>query len=184
MISRAQSRHRSILCSLSVSHQHHLAPHPIPQNPAVCVNLNPTHAPLLLRPKSRLPNSSPPQLDPEDPLHSAQDLLIRRRRAPLKILHNRHRRVALGCEIFLRHFRRDLVPPLHDRLSDFQAYGLRLDDLVASVDFGQMLAFDGGFLGTEMSVRAGEKGEEGQYCVGAGELLLCGDDCTAALGSV
>jgi hypothetical protein len=106
----------------------------------------------LLGRKSRLPNIGPTQLDAQYPLHRAQHFLVRGRRASLKVLHYRHGRVALGRKILLCHLRRDLVSPANDCLPDVEANGLRLDDLIASVDFGEVLAFDRGFLKSMLAI--------------------------------
>lgn len=94
-----------------------------------------------------LPDVRPPQLDVEHALHRAEHLLVGRGGAALKVLDHRHGRVALGGQLLLRHLVPFLVPAALDRLGDLHAYRLRLDDVVASVDFGQVLAFDGGGAG-------------------------------------
>ena len=103
------------------------------------------HTLLLLRSKPRRPNITPPQLNTKHPLHSPQNLLIRRRRPPLEIRHNTLRRVTLGREILLRHLRLHLLSLLGDHAADFFADCVGLDDVVAAVDFREVLAFDAGF---------------------------------------
>lgn len=94
--------------------------------------------------KLLLPNITPPQLHIQHPLHGTQNLLIRIRRPALKVLHDRGRRVAFGRQLLLRHLVGLLVASLLDRVGDLCAYCLGLDDVFRSVDFGEMLAFDGG----------------------------------------
>lgn len=91
-----------------------------------------------------LPDVRTPQLDVEHALHRAEHLLVGRGGAALKVLDHRHGRVALGRQLLLRHLVPFLVAAAPDRLRDLHAYRLGLHDVVASVDFGQVLAFDGG----------------------------------------
>ncbi len=100
---------------------------------------------LLLRSKSRRPNIIPPQLNSQHPLHTRQNLLIGSRRAALKISDDALSGVALGREVLLGHFWVHLLALVGDGGANFLADGGGLDDVVAAVDFGEMLAFDAGF---------------------------------------
>jgi len=102
---------------------------------------------LLLRTKLRSANIAPPQLDAQNPLHARQDLLVRGSGAPLEISDDARRRVALGGQVLLGHLGLHLLPPLRDDGAHFLADGARLDDIVGSVDLGQMLTFDTWFGG-------------------------------------
>lgn len=95
----------------------------------------------LFRPKPGRSNVSPPQLDSQHSLQITQDLLIRLRRPVLITLHHRLRRITLGRQILLCHLRLHLVPPFHNRLCNLLSDRLGLDDVVFTVNFGQMLPF-------------------------------------------
>lgn len=98
----------------------------------------------LLR-KLGLTNLVTPQDDIEHPLHRTEHLLVRRRTPPLEIGNDGRRGVALCSEVLLRHGATLVVlrggAGLRDRLADLDADGFGLDDVVASVDFRQVLAF-------------------------------------------
>lgn len=91
-----------------------------------------------------LPNLVPPQYHIEYPLHVPQQLLIRRRSPPLEVGHNIRRSVALCGQIFLRHGGAFIVlgfaARLRNGLANHGADGFGLDDVVRTIDFGQMLA--------------------------------------------
>jgi hypothetical protein len=89
-----------------------------------------------------LPDVRAPQLDVQHSFHGAQHLLVGSGGAALKVLHDGDCGVALGGQVLLREFEALLVPSTFDGLADLDADGLGLDDVVASVDFGQVLAFD------------------------------------------
>ena len=99
---------------------------------------------LLLRPKSRRSNITPPQLNAQCLLHGRENLLIRCRRPPLEIRHNALCGVAFGRQILLRHLRLHLLALVRDDTADLLADRVGLDDIIASVDLGEMLAFDTG----------------------------------------
>jgi hypothetical protein len=94
--------------------------------------------------KSRCPNITPPQLNTQNLLHTSQNLLIRRRTTPLKVRHDTLGGIALRRQILLRHLRLHLLPLLTDDCADFLSDRGGLDDVVASVDFREALAFDAG----------------------------------------
>lgn len=90
-----------------------------------------------------LPDVGTPQLDVQHPFHGAQHLLVGGGGAAFKVLHDGDGGVALGGQVLLRELEALLVPSSLDGLADLDADGLGLDDVVAAVDFGQVLAFDG-----------------------------------------
>jgi hypothetical protein len=100
---------------------------------------------LFLRTKSRCANITSPQLNTENLLHRCQNLLIRGRRSALEVRDDTLCGIAFGRQILLRHFRLHLLSLLGDGIADFLADRVGLDDVVAAVNFGEMLAFDTGF---------------------------------------
>ena len=84
------------------------------------------------------------ELDVQHSLHGAEDLLVRCGAASLHVLHDSDGGVALGSELLLGHLVALLCAAALDGVTDLEADGLGLDDVIASVDLGQMLAFDGG----------------------------------------
>jgi len=121
-----------------------------------CSYLFPIPPSTLLR-KFRLPHLLPPQHHIQHPLHRTQHLLIRRRRPLLKLRHHRWRRIALCRQVLLRHrlalFILAVRPRRLDGVADARADGLGLDDVVGPVDFGEVLAFESGFGGLNVSGR-------------------------------
>lgn len=99
---------------------------------------------LLLRRELRLSNALAPQLHVENSLHVRQYLLVRRRCSSLKVLHDTDRCVAFRRELLLRHLVSFFSAALLDRFADLGSDGLGLDDLVAAINFGEMLAVLGG----------------------------------------
>lgn len=83
------------------------------------------------------------ELDVEHTLHGAEDLLVGCRGATLEVLDDGHGGVALGGQLLLGHLVALLGTAALDRVSDGVAHGLRLDDVVAAVDLGQVLALGG-----------------------------------------
>jgi len=106
-----------------------------------------SHPALLLWSKSRLTNITTPQLNTQHSLHSRQDLLIRSGRASFKVCHDTLGSVTLCSQVLLRHLGVHQLPLVGDGGSDFLADGGGLDDVVAAVDFGEVLAFDAGLGG-------------------------------------
>ena len=98
-----------------------------------------------------LSNLIPPQYHIEDPLHCAQQLLVRRGGTPLKVCDYRRRGIALGGQILLGHGGTLVVlrfaAGFLNGVADAGAYGFRLDNLVGSVDFCEVLSFDSRFRG-------------------------------------
>ena len=116
--------------------------HPLslfPAPPPILVSISS----LFLLPKSRLPNIAPPQLNIQHPLHRTQHLLVRRRSTPLHILHYGDGGITLCCELLLRHFVAFVVAALLDGVAYLHADGFGFDDVVAAVDFCEVLAFGG-----------------------------------------
>jgi len=109
----------------------------------------------------------------EHALHGAQQLLIRRGSAALKVCDYGGRGVTLGGKVLLCHCSALVVlgfgARLGDGLADNDADCLGLDDIVGAVDFGKTLAFLTGSCGSR---------------VGRSVLLLCGNDATASLCSI
>src|SRR6266536_992485 len=113
-----------------------------------CDESIPTPTPsLLLWAETRSTNITSLQLDTKNPLHASQNLLIWRRSTPLEISHDTLSCIALGRQILLRHLGFHLLPLLRDDGSDFFFDRSRLHDIIASIDLGEMLAFDTGFGG-------------------------------------
>ena len=102
---------------------------------------------LLLRTKSRRTNIASPQLNTQNLLHRPKNLLIRRRTSSLEVRDNRLSSIALCSQILLCHLGLHLLALRGDDIADFLADGVGLDDVVAAVNFGEMLAFDAGFGG-------------------------------------
>ena len=98
-----------------------------------------------------LSNLVPPQYHIEDPLHCAQQLLVRRGGAPLKVCDYRRRGIALGGQILLGHGGTLVVlrfaTGFLNGVANAGAHGFRLDNLVGSVDFCEVLSFDSRFRG-------------------------------------
>ena len=150
-----------------------------------CVIVQPSS--LFLRSKLGGANVVASQFDTEHPLEVPEDLLVGRGGALLVVLYYRHRGVALCGKVLLRHLRLHLVPAFNDGLADHRAHGLGLDDVVASVDLGQVLAFDLRFLREWRSVYRSGRGREGgfvPYRIAATIFLFCSDDCARTLGGV
>lgn len=83
------------------------------------------------------------ELNVEHALHGTEHLLVRRGAATLKVLDDGDGGVALGGEFLLGHLVPFIGAALLDRISHLEADGLGLDDVVAAVDLGQVLAFGG-----------------------------------------
>ena len=83
------------------------------------------------------------QLDVEHTLHGAENLLVGRSGTLLEVLDDTGGGVALGGKFFLRHLIAFLVSALLDGICDLVTHGLGLDDVVAAVDLGQVLALGG-----------------------------------------
>ena len=105
---------------------------------------------LLLR-ELDISNLIPPQYHIEDPLHCAQQLLVRRSGTPLKVCDYRRRGIALGGQILLGHGGTLVVlrfaTGFLNGVANTGAHGFRLDNLVGSVDFCEVLSFDSRFRG-------------------------------------
>lgn len=101
---------------------------------------------LLLRSELWSTNVTSSQLNTENSFEVSEDFLIWRSGTLLIFLYYRRGSVALCGKVFLCHFWLDLVPPLDDCKAYYRTDGLWLDDVVASVDFGKMLAFGWCFL--------------------------------------
>jgi hypothetical protein len=101
--------------------------------------------PLLLVGKLGLPNLVSSQNDIQRALHLAEQTLIRRRGAALKVRNDGGCGVALLSQILLCHGRPLVVlrlgPRLGNGLADDGADGLGLHNVVGSVNLGQALAF-------------------------------------------
>jgi hypothetical protein len=87
------------------------------------------------------------ELNIEHTLHRAKNLLIGGGGTTLEVLDNGHGGVALGGEFLLSHLVALLSAASLDSITDGVADSLRLDDVVATVDLGQVLAFGGSGLG-------------------------------------
>lgn len=98
---------------------------------------------LLLLRELLLPDARTPQLNVQHALHGTEDLLVRSSSTALEVLNNSDGGVALGGEFLLSHLVAVLVSALLDRIGHLVANGLGLDDVVAAVDLGQVLAFGG-----------------------------------------
>lgn len=83
------------------------------------------------------------ELDVKHTLHGTEDLLVGRGGTALEVLDDSHGGVALGGEFLLGHLVALLGTALLDSVSDEVADSLGLDDVVAAVDLGQVLAFGG-----------------------------------------
>jgi hypothetical protein len=81
-------------------------------------------------------------------LHGTEYLLVGGGGATLEVLDDGDGGVALGGEFLLGHLVALLVAALLDGIADDGADGLRLDDVVAAVDLGEVLAFGSACLGT------------------------------------
>lgn len=105
---------------------------------------------LLLR-ELDISNLIPPQYHIEDPLHCAQQLLVRRGGTPLKVCDYRRRGIALGSQILLGHGGTLVVlrfaTGFLNGVANAGAHGFRLDNLVGSIDFCEVLSFDSRFRG-------------------------------------
>jgi hypothetical protein len=97
-----------------------------------------------------LPDLVAAQHDVEHALHGAEQLLVRRCGAALKICDDGRRAVALCGEVLLRHGGALVVlglgARLGDGLADHDAHRLGLDDVVGAVDLGETLALRRGAL--------------------------------------
>jgi len=128
----------------------------------------------------------------EHALHGAQQLLIRRGSAALKVCDYGGRGVTLGGKVLLCHCSALVVlgfgARLGDGLADNDADCLGLDDIVGAVDFGKTLAFLTGSCGSLWTCvgksGASSHGWWAAYRVGRSVLLLCGNDATASLCSI
>lgn len=83
------------------------------------------------------------QLDVEDTLHGTQDLLVGRSGTALEVLDDGDGGVALGGEFLLGHLVALVGTALLDGIGNLVADGLGLDNVVAAVDLGQVLALGG-----------------------------------------
>ena len=92
-----------------------------------------------------LANVAATQLDVEHPLHGGQDLLVGRGCPPLEVGDDCGGSVALGGEVLLGHLGLHLLPCLRDHIANLLADRLGLDNVIASVDLGQVLTLNGGF---------------------------------------
>jgi hypothetical protein len=100
---------------------------------------------LLLRTKSRCTNITPPQLNTQNLLHTRQDFLVWSRSPSLEVRHDTLRCVALGRQVFLRHLRLHLLSLLGDHRPNFLANSGWFNDIIAAIDFGEVLAFNARF---------------------------------------
>lgn len=98
---------------------------------------------LLLLRELLLSDARTPQLNVQHALHGTEDLLVRSGGTALEVLNNGDGGVALSGEFLLSHLVAFLVSALLDRIRHLVADGLGLDDVVAAVDLGQVLAFGG-----------------------------------------
>jgi hypothetical protein len=98
---------------------------------------------LFLLRKLLSPNIAPSQLNIQHPLHRTQHFLVRRRRTPLHILHHGNGRITFRGELLLSHFVAFVVAAPFDGVADLGADGFWFDDVVAAVDFCEVLAFGG-----------------------------------------
>jgi len=130
------------------SHRNHSPiTHPSIYSSPVVKHTHPSPVLLLLRTKSRRTNIASPQLNTQNLLHRPKNLLIRRRTSSLEVRDNRLSSIALCSQILLCHLGLHLLALRGDDIADFLADGVGLDDVVAAVNFGEMLAFDAGFGG-------------------------------------
>jgi hypothetical protein len=88
------------------------------------------------------------ELNVQHALHGTEDLLVGGGGATLEVLDDGDGGVALGGEFLLGHLVALLVAALLDGIADDGADGLGLDDVVAAVDLGEVLAFGCACLGT------------------------------------
>jgi hypothetical protein len=100
---------------------------------------------LLLGTKSRRANITSPELNTQNLLHRSQDLLIWGRRSTLEIRYDTLCGVALGRQIFLRHLGLHLLSLLGDGITDLLSDRVGLDNVVAAINFSEMLAFNARF---------------------------------------
>lgn len=86
-------------------------------------------------------NVSTAELDIQNALHVAENLLVGGTGAALEVSNDGLCGVALGGEILLGHLGLHGLARLRDDVADTLADCVGLDDLVAAVDLGQSLAF-------------------------------------------
>jgi len=79
------------------------------------------------------------------PLHCGQYLLIRCGVPFLIIRDNRWGRITFGCKVLLVELWSDVLTSLGDRSANFGPHLLELDDILAAIDFRQVLAFNAWF---------------------------------------
>ena len=89
-----------------------------------------------------LPDVRASQLDVQHALHGAKHLLVWCGCAPLEVLDDGDCGVAFGGELLLCHLVALVRSALLDGVCYLQPDGLGLDNVVAAVDFGEMLAFN------------------------------------------
>jgi hypothetical protein len=117
-------------------------------------------------------NITSSQLDAQNSLHISQDLLIRGGGATLEIGYNRWGSVALGGEVLLRELWLHLLAAIGDGTTDNLADCVWLDNVVGSIDLGQMLTFTTSGLRTLLAFCPMMWGWWGAYRVANTELLL------------
>lgn len=102
----------------------------------------------------RLPDLVSSQDDVEDTFHSSEKFLIWSCGASFEVRNDSRSAVALGREILLGHGLALIILCLSacslDRVCNLGSDRLRFDDVIASIDFGQMLA-SGVVFGLEMA---------------------------------
>ena len=77
----------------------------------------------------------------ENSLHGSKNLLVWGSRATLEIGDDRLCRITLSGKIFLCHLGLHSLTSLGDDIANLLANGVRLDDVVRSVDLGHALTF-------------------------------------------
>lgn len=95
---------------------------------------------LFLLGKLLSPNIGSPQFDIQYSLHRTQHLLVWRRRTPLHVLHHSDSGIAFCGQLLLCHFVTFVVAAPFDGVADLGADGFGFDDVVAAVDFCEVLA--------------------------------------------
>ena len=99
---------------------------------------------LLLGTKPWRTNITSPELNTQNLLHRRQDLLIWGCRSTLKVGYDTLCGVALGRQILLRHLGLHLLSLLGDSITDLLSDRVGLDNIVAAIDFSEMLPFNAG----------------------------------------
>jgi len=87
-----------------------------------------------------LADAGTPQLHVEDTLHGGEDLLVGDGAAALELGDDRGRRIAPRRQVLLRHLGLHPLPRPADGVADYLTDRVGLDDVVATVDFCEVLA--------------------------------------------